>query len=198
MRQTLWLFLSLFTDHHFERNGCNWANWRESKSWYPWYFSLFDFGFVRYFSFRAVFNWLSKVIKVCISFSLLRSVIGPENSRNSLNQSYAKQKPISTWSPAFSRALGSFHCFTLSSHWRVLSSHLIGRSDNFQFGFTAPNRKAFCCFDMNYLGKFLTRGNRAILLWCLQFMFMLPKFISVLSHSRRGILIYHRMATISR
>ena len=152
------------------------------------------------FLFRAVFNWLSKVIKVCISFSLLRSVIGPENSRNSLNQSYANKKPISTWSPAFSRALGSFHCFTLSPHWfsRVLSSHLIGRSDNFQFGFTAPNRKAFCCFDMNYLGKFLTRGNRAILLWCLQFMFMLPKFIFVLSHSRRGILIYHRMATISR
>ena len=108
------------------------------------------------FLFRAVFNWLSKVIKVCISFSLLRSVIGPESSRNSLNQSYAKQKPISTWSPAFSRALGSFHCFTLSPHWfsRVLSSHLIGRSDNFQFGFTAPNRKAFCCFDMNYLGNF--------------------------------------------
>ena len=34
------------------------------------------------------------------------AVIGPENSRHSLNQSDAKLKPTTTWSPAFSRALG--------------------------------------------------------------------------------------------
>ena len=33
-------------------------------------------------------------------------MIGPENSLHSLNQSDAKLKPITTWSPAFSRALG--------------------------------------------------------------------------------------------
>ena len=34
-----------------------------------------------------------------------------------LNQSDSKLKPIATWSPAFSRALGSLLVFTLSSHW---------------------------------------------------------------------------------
>ena len=33
-------------------------------------------------------------------------MIGPENSLHSLNQSDVKLKPITTWSPAFSRALG--------------------------------------------------------------------------------------------
>ena len=34
-------------------------------------------------------------------------VIGPENSRHFLNQSDANVISITTWSPAFSRALGS-------------------------------------------------------------------------------------------
>ena len=34
-----------------------------------------------------------------------------------LNQSDSKLKPIATWSPAFSRALGSLLLFTWSSHW---------------------------------------------------------------------------------
>ena len=42
----------------------------------------------------------------CIAFALLCSVIGPQNSRHSLNQSDEKLTPIATWPPAFSRALG--------------------------------------------------------------------------------------------
>ena len=51
-----------------------------------------------------------------LCFVLLRSVVGPENSRHSFNQSNAKLKLITTWSSAFSRALGSLVGFTLSSH----------------------------------------------------------------------------------
>ena len=50
-------------------------------------------------------------------FVSLRNVIGPENSRLSLDQSGAKLKPITTWSPAFSRALGSLLVFTWISNW---------------------------------------------------------------------------------
>ena len=50
------------------------------------------------------FSIVSKVIRDCIGFALLRSVIGLENSRHPLNQSDAKLKPIATWSLAFSRA----------------------------------------------------------------------------------------------
>ena len=68
-------------------------------------------------SVTAIFNWVSEVICDCIGFSFLRSVIGPENSHDFLNQSDAKLKPIRTWTPAFSRALGSLVVFILSSHW---------------------------------------------------------------------------------
>ena len=51
-----------------------------------------------------------------------------------LNQSDAKLKSITTWSPAFSRALGSLVVFTLSSHWlsKVFYFPLIGCCDCFQ------------------------------------------------------------------
>ena len=60
-------------------------------------------------------------------------MIGPKNSRHSFNQSDAKVKPTTTWSPAFSRALGSLIVSNLSSHWllKLFSFHLIGRCDNF-------------------------------------------------------------------
>ena len=66
---------------------------------------------------RAIFTQVWKVIRDRIGFVLLRSVIGPENSRHSLRQWDAKFEPISTWSPAFSRVLGSLVVFTLNSHW---------------------------------------------------------------------------------
>ena len=63
---------------------------------------------------------MSKVIRDCIGFALLRSVIGLENLRHPLNQSDAKLKPIVTWSLAFFRASGRLHAFTLSSHWLLV------------------------------------------------------------------------------
>ena len=69
----------------------------------------------------------------CISFTLLCYVIGPENSRHSLNQSNAKLTLITTWSPAFSRALDGLLIFTLSSQglFKVFSFLLITRCDFF-------------------------------------------------------------------
>ena len=65
---------------------------------------------------RSLFlKWVSNEIQNNRCFVLLRSVIGPEDSRQSLNQSDAKLKPITTWSPAFFRALGDLAVFTLSS-----------------------------------------------------------------------------------
>ena len=55
---------------------------------------------------KDIFNWVSKVFQDCCDFASPHSVIGPENSRHSLNQSDAKLKPNTTCSPAFSRAIG--------------------------------------------------------------------------------------------
>ena len=92
---------------------------------------------------RAIFNWVSKVIRDCIGFALLRSVIGLENSRHPLKQSDAKVKPIATWSLAFSRAWDRLRVFTLSSHWFVMIFILvlIGRCDYFGFGFSTLDWK---------------------------------------------------------
>ena len=56
------------------------------------------------------------------------AVIGPENSRPSLNQSDAKLKPLTTLSPTFSRAVSSLVGFTMGSHWllKLFSFLLIG------------------------------------------------------------------------
>ena len=90
---------------------------------------------------------MSKVIRDCIGFALLRSVIGLENSRHPLNQSDAKVKPIATWSLSFSALeVGYLPTYlpSLSSHWLPLkfSFVLIGRYDYFGFGLTTLNRKA--------------------------------------------------------
>ena len=54
------------------------------------------------------------------------------------------QKPIASWSPAISRALGSLLLITLSSHWRrmIYLFVLIGRRDYFGFSPMTRNRKA--------------------------------------------------------
>ena len=87
---------------------------------------------------------MSKVIRDCIGFALLRSVISLENSRHPLSQSDAKLKPILTWSLAFSRASSRLHVPTLSSDWflMIFSFVLIGRCDYFGSGFTTLNLKA--------------------------------------------------------
>ena len=101
---------------------------------------------------RAIFNWVSKVIRDCIGFTLLRSVIGLEISRHFFDQSDAKLKPIATWSLAFSRALRRLLVFALSSHWLLGIFPLFwlhGCCDNFGFGFTTLNRKALYSW-LNY------------------------------------------------
>ena len=82
----------------------------------------------------VIFNWVLKVIRDCIGFALLCSVIGLENSRHLLSQSDTKLKPITTW----------LHAFTSISHWLplIFSFVLIGCCDYFGFGFTTLNRKA--------------------------------------------------------
>ena len=61
-------------------------------------------------------------------------MIGPENSRHSLDQSHAK---LTTWSPAFSRVWGAELVFTLSSPWLfgLFSFHLSGRCKKLWFWF---------------------------------------------------------------
>ena len=87
------------------------------------------------YSVRAIFKWVSKVIRDCIGCPFLCSVIGLGNSRHTLNQSDAKLKPIPIWSPAFSRALGWLVVRTLSSHWvlELFSFLLIGFCDSLVF-----------------------------------------------------------------
>ena len=50
---------------------------------------------------KAFFNWVSKTIRECFGFALLRSVIGPKNLQ------------VVTGLHAFSRALGGLVVFTL-------------------------------------------------------------------------------------
>ena len=59
----------------------------------------------------------SKVIRHCFGFTKLCLMIGPENSRNPLDQSNVKLKSTAPWSFVFSRASSSFLVFTLSFHW---------------------------------------------------------------------------------
>ena len=96
---------------------------------------------------------MSKVIRDCIGFALLRSVIGLENSRHFLNQSDARLKPIATWSLALPRARCRLLVFASSSDWLfvIFPFVLIGRCDYFGFGFTTLNRKALYICIVNIL-----------------------------------------------
>ena len=88
---------------------------------------------------RVIFTQVWKVIRDRIGFALLRSVIGPENSRHSLRQWDAKFEPISTWSPAFSRFLCSFGCFYFEFSL-VLYSSLYSVGDDWSPPFPPENR----------------------------------------------------------
>ena len=71
-------------------------------------------------------------------------MIGSENPGQSLDQLDAKLKPITPWSPAFSRALGSLLVFTLSFHWILMAFSLfdlIGFYYFFGFVFMKVNRR---------------------------------------------------------
>ena len=51
---------------------------------------------------RAIFNWVSKIIRDCTGFALRRSVIGSGNLAPISQSIRCKLKPITTWSLAFS------------------------------------------------------------------------------------------------
>lgn len=80
----------------------------------------------------------SEVIRRCFGFTKLCSMIGPENSRNPLDQSNVKLKSTAIWSFVFSRASGSFLVFTLSFHWLAsykVKLFLIGHWNYLGIGF---------------------------------------------------------------
>ena len=85
---------------------------------------------------RKFFNRVSKVIRDCIGFALLRSVIGLENLRYSLNQSdsnYNQYKLGTRVSPRFKQ----FGCFNSESSW--LLKAFLGL---FRFGFNDSQSKS--------------------------------------------------------
>ena len=81
---------------------------------------------LRELQFRAIFHRLSKVIWDCVGFTFWLPVIGCENWRHPLNQSDAKRKAITTWSPAFFPRFRQFSCsyfdFSLALQGISLSS----------------------------------------------------------------------------
>ena len=80
------------------------------------------------FANRAIFNWVSKSIRDCICFALLRSEIDPQKSVP-LSQPIRKLNPITTWfrSQRFPTHRVIWTVFLLSSHQVIigifLSSH---------------------------------------------------------------------------
>lgn len=60
---------------------------------------------------------MSKEIRVCVGFVLLRSVIGLENPRHTLDQTDAKVNLVANVSPAFTRASGHLLIFNVSFLW---------------------------------------------------------------------------------
>lgn len=71
-------------------------------------------------------------------------VFASKDQPHTFNQSDAKLKSITTWSPAFSRALGNLVGFTLKSLWllKIICFHVISRCDYFGFGCTTLSRNA--------------------------------------------------------
>ena len=91
-----------------------------------------------------MFGWINLIkSNLSLHFFAFRSVIGPENTHHSLNQSDEKFKPITTWLPALSRALGSLVVlfeFSLALKGIFLSSDWPLRL--LWFWFMARNQKA--------------------------------------------------------
>ena len=77
-----------------------------------------------------------------MGFTLLWCVIGRENSCFFLNQSDAKLKPVTIWSPAFCRALVELFLLWLSLTHKGISLLLVDRCDWFGLGYTTLDRKA--------------------------------------------------------
>ena len=90
----------------------------------------------------AIVNWVMKVTLDCCGFALLRSVIGPENSRHFLNQSDTKLKPelVARVFPRFAQSACLYFEFSLKIKGIFLL--VIGCYNYFGFGFATVNQKA--------------------------------------------------------
>ena len=109
------------------RNGKN-LHWRAAQRNIVTRQSLLRYGFVTVYT--ATFSFQCRIAVVLLYFALW--LVQKTRDTLSTNQ-MQNQKTITTWSPAFSRALGSLLVFTLSSHWLLVtfSFALIGCCDNF-------------------------------------------------------------------
>ena len=87
-----------------------------------WSLVCYFFFFFFFVHFRAIFNLVAKVIRVCFVFALFWSVIGP--SRHLLNQSDTIRKPVVNWPPLFSCVFHPFLIFPMSAHWLMMMSPL--------------------------------------------------------------------------
>ena len=96
---------------------------------------------------------MSKVIRNCFGFALLYSVIDPQNSNHSLNQSGAKLKPVrlALVTRVFPR-FRQFGWFTLSSHWLLIVFYflLIGCSDYLVLVSRHSSKSAPSLSSLNY------------------------------------------------
>lgn len=80
--------------------------------------------------FGTVFTWVSKVIRICFSFALLRLVIGLNKTHHFVIQAEVKLEPSVTHSHMFSCTLCQLHVFALSCDWCTGFCLVIGQSDN--------------------------------------------------------------------
>ena len=94
---------------------------RQALLWFL-VFGLLCFFFFVFVHFRAIFNLVAKVIRVCFDFALFWSVIGP--SRHLLRQSDTIRKPVVNWPPLFSCVFHPFLIFPMSAHWLMMMSPL--------------------------------------------------------------------------
>ena len=97
-----------------------------------------------YSPFRAVSNWLSKVITW---LRFLRLVIGLKDSRQFFNQWEAKPKPIAPCTRDISRASDELQVIAWNCDWfmELFVPVVIGRSNCFGFGFSTVIWKPLYC-----------------------------------------------------
>ena len=116
---------------------------------------------------RAVFKWLSKVIKW---LRWLRLVIGLKESRQFFNQWEAKPKPIAPCTRDFSGALSELQVIARNCDWFIVLfvPVVIGRSNCFAFSFsTVIWKPLYCIVCDNYWNLFgqLFKKIKKKILW---------------------------------
>ena len=94
----------------------------------------------------VVFNWVAKVIRVCLGFALLRFVVGYPNSRHFFNQSEAKWRQSWHTRKRFPALGGGYMYLLRISDWLIVlvMSLVIGQNDYFGFGITTLSWNQLC------------------------------------------------------